>query len=80
MLNYLNDWYGVDLHLISYLASRFETAQKLSSFLKMEEKREEKELTKRLSVAPQKYGEESDDSTDIDTQTPVQVKVMITHL
>lgn len=34
----------------------------------MEEKREEKEQTKRLSVAPQRYGEESDDSTDIDTR------------
>lgn len=63
-------------HLISSLASRFETVQKLSSFLKREENRQGKELTKRVSVAPQKYGEESDDSTDIDTPPPVQAKVI----
>ncbi|KAL2083015.1 hypothetical protein ACEWY4_020788 [Coilia grayii] len=61
-------------HIVFVSASRFETMQKLSSILKMEEKREAKELPKRLSVAPQKYGEESDDSTDIDTPTPVHVK------
>ncbi|XP_059361703.1 uncharacterized protein LOC132099288 [Carassius carassius] len=47
-------------------ATRFETIRKLNSLLKEEEPTE---LTKRASVAPQKYGDDSDCSTDIETQS-----------
>ncbi|KAF4115038.1 hypothetical protein G5714_002527 [Onychostoma macrolepis] len=47
-------------------ATRFETIRKLNSLMKEEEPTE---LTKRASVAPQKYGYDSDCSTDIETQS-----------
>ena len=54
------------------LATRFETTCKLNSLLKEDEPAE---LTKRVSVASQKYGDDSDGSTDTETQS-LQVKVM----
>lgn len=57
------------------LATRFETTRKLNSLLKEDEPAE---LTKRVSVAPQKYGDDSDGSTDTETQL-LQVKVMLIY-
>ncbi|KAG7455569.1 hypothetical protein JOB18_010661 [Solea senegalensis] len=51
-------------------ATRFETTRKLNSLLKEDEPAE---LTKRVSVAPQKYGDDSDGSTDTEIQF-LQVK------
>ncbi|KAL0974044.1 hypothetical protein UPYG_G00214670 [Umbra pygmaea] len=51
-------------------ATRFETIRKLNSLLKEEEPAE---LTKRVSVAPPKYGDDSDASIVMDTQS-LQVK------
>ncbi|KAA0722333.1 hypothetical protein E1301_Tti007211 [Triplophysa tibetana] len=57
-------------------ATRFETIRKLNSLLKEEEPTE---LTKRASVAPQKYGDDSDCSTDIETQSQKAKPVSDNH-
>ncbi|XP_036930491.1 uncharacterized protein LOC119023486 [Acanthopagrus latus] len=56
--------------IIFVSATRFETTCKLNSLLKEDEPAE---LTKRVSVASQKYGDDSDGSTDTETQS-LQVK------
>lgn len=56
-------------------ASRFETTLTLNSLVK---EKEPAELTKRASVVPQKYRDDSDESTDIETQSS-QVKVRLIY-
>ena len=57
------------------LATRFETTRKLNSLLKEDEPAA---LTKRVSVAPPKYGDDSDGSTDTKTQS-LHVKAMLIY-